>query len=285
MFQTISLIVAFIGSTIAAAWDLKTTEIPDWISYAMIGIAILLYSTQSVLTLDYWPILNSAIVGSLLFGFGYIMYHFGQWGGGDVKILSAIGFLLPTMSGNVSIFPFPISYLFNVFFVGAIYMMFYALVIAVMNKKIITVFKKDLMDSRNLFVIGSVALFAALVLMNFVLYNYFLLELEIMPIATNSLFITSCAVGIFLIMKFARAVENVGFKRRIPISKLRVGDVLLDSKVWEGITEKELKKIKRSGKRYVRIKEGVRFAPAFPIGLLFTLYFGDAILFLVGVIS
>ncbi len=70
-------------------------------------------------------------------------------------------------------------------------------------------------------------------------------------------------------------------KKRIPVSKLRVGDVLLSSKLWEGITEKELKRIKRSGKRYVRIKEGVRFGPAFPLALLFTIYFGDTILFLI----
>ncbi|MCS7106355.1 MAG: hypothetical protein NZ942_03500, partial [Candidatus Aenigmarchaeota archaeon] len=58
-------------------------------------------------------------------------------------------------------------------------------------------------------------------------------------------------------------------------SKLKVGDVLAESKLWEGITQKDLIKIKKSGKKYVVIKEGVRFAPAFPLALLFTLYFGD----------
>ena len=73
-------------------------------------------------------------------------------------------------------------------------------------------------------------------------------------------------------------MEEIGFKKRIPISELKVGDVPVDYKVWEGITEKELKKIKRSGRKYIWIKEGVRFAPAFPLALLFTLFFGDAII-------
>ena len=52
----------------------------------------------------------------------------------------------------------------------------------------------------------------------------------------------------------------------------------MDYKIWEGITEKELKKIKKSGKKFIWIKEGVRFAPAFPLALLFTILVGDGIL-------
>jgi prepilin signal peptidase PulO-like enzyme (type II secretory pathway) len=85
----------------------------------------------------------------------------------------------------------------------------------------------------------------------------------------------------FLLWKFVKVVEEVGFKKKIPVSQVRIGDVPLDFKVWEGVTEKDLAKIKKSGKKYIWIKEGVRFAPAFPLALLFTIFYGDIILLLI----
>lgn len=55
--------------------------------------------------------------------------------------------------------------------------------------------------------------------------------------------------------------------KRIPINRLKEGDVLLDFKVWRGITKKEIEELKRKKIKYVYIKEGVRYAPTF----LFTL--------------
>lgn len=285
MFQMIPFAVALVGSSLAAAWDLRTTEIPDEIPYTMIAVALFFYGTQSLLGWSYWPIVNSAIAGLALFGFGFVMYYFGQWGGGDAKLLAAIGFLLPTFSGLNLMFPFPASYLFNVFFVGAGYMLIYAFVVAVRNRKVISEFKRDVKAMSSIFLTGSGALLLAFVGMNLVLYNYFLVQPNLSSIIFNSLLLTVTTVGLFLIWKFARAVENIGFKKRISVKKLRVGDVLLKSKVWEGITKKDLQKIKRSGKKYVTIKEGVRFGPAFPLALLFTIYFGDAILVLIGILG
>ena len=77
------------------------------------------------------------------------------------------------------------------------------------------------------------------------------------------------------------ALKNVGFKKKIPVSKLREGDVLESSRIWEGITKEQLKKIKDSRKRYVKIKDGVRFAPSFSLALIFTYFQGDAIFWLI----
>jgi hypothetical protein len=295
--QAIPFLVALVGSSLAAAYDLRTTEIPDNVPYAMIAIALLFYSVQSLSASNYWPLIYSAVSGAALFGFGLVMYHFGQWGGGDAKLLAAIGFLLPTanvlegFNGSIGlkvpgfIFPFPASYLFNVFFVGAGYMLIYASILALRNKKIIFEFNRDVKASANIFFAASSGLLFLLIALNWILYSYFQIQPEISSIVLNSVMLTTATMGIFLVWKFARAVENVGFKKKIPVRKLRIGDVLLDSKVWEGLTENEVKKIKRSGRRYVVIKEGVRFAMAFPLALLFTIYFGDAILFLVRILG
>src|SRR3990172_11178014 len=110
VFQLLSLATAFVGSSIAAAWDLKTTEIPDQIPHAMIAIAIVVYAVQSLVEINFWPILLSLIAGGTLLGLGFLMYKSGQWGGGDAKILGAIGFLLPQPVGFAQTFlPFPVS--------------------------------------------------------------------------------------------------------------------------------------------------------------------------------
>jgi len=296
MFESIAFLVALAGSSIGAAWDLKTTEIPDEIPYAMIAFALTIYGVQSLQAWDYWPIINSIIVGSALFGFGFVMYHLGQWGGGDAKLLSAIGFLLPSLPWTASApelsissasflsfylsLPFPAKYVFNVFLVGAGYMMIYAFVIAARNSNVISAFKKDMKASSNVFISASVLLFVVFLLLNYFIYLEFQIPVSMDLILMNSAVILFATVGVFTVWRFARAVENVGFKKKIPVSKLRVGDVLLDSKVWEGIEEKDIRRIKRSGKSYVWIKEGVRFAPAFPFALLFMVYFGDAFLLL-----
>ena len=89
-------------------------------------------------------------------------------------------------------------------------------------------------------------------------------------------------IAMFVLWRFVKNVEQVGFKRRVKISELREGDVLDDSKLWEGLTKEQVIKIKKSGKKHIVIKEGVRFAPTFPIALLVTVLLGDFVIWVVG---
>src|SRR4030042_2438436 len=133
MLEWLLIIIAFAGTLAAGIIDLKTTEIPDQIPYAMMGLGILLHLAESYLSWSYIPILYSMIAGLGFLIFGFFMYYTGQWGGGDAKLLSGVGFLLPilpTHFGASLFFPFALSYFFNVFFIGAIYMILYAGVLA-----------------------------------------------------------------------------------------------------------------------------------------------------------
>jgi Flp pilus assembly protein protease CpaA len=283
MLELISLVVAFVGSSIAALFDLKTTEIPDEIPDVMIAVGLIFAGVQTYQQWNVWPLLSSAIAGLGLLGFGFLMYYFGQWGGGDAKLLAGIGFLMPKFTSGFmpeSFLPFPLTFLFNLFLVGAVYMLVYAFVFALMNKKIIFEFKKGIRAISKLLLLFSAFLFVVFVFFNIYLSKTFHTPLTTSQLLQNSFIPFIGTVALFVIWKFAKVVEDVGFKRKIPISKLRIGDVMLDSKVWEGITEKELNKIKKSGKRYVIIKEGVRFGPSFPLALIFTLYFGNGLLLL-----
>ena len=265
MLEVLVFLVALIGSSIAAAFDLKTTEIPDELPILMCIIGIIIYGYQSYVLKNITPLTNCLIWGVGFLVFGWLLYYFGQWGGGDAELLTAMGFLLAGMPNKQ--LPFPFIYFINLFFVGAIYMIIYAFVLSLKNKKIHKRFWHEVKRFSKGIALILVCLSIALLFFVYYLGYSFLVSAEAVLLAD------ALCLGIYFLWFFAKAVEDVGFKRRIPVSKLKVGDVLVSSKKWIGINEKQLKTIKRSGKKYVWIKEGVRFAPAFPLALLAS-YFG-----------
>lgn len=277
MIEIICLIITFLGLILASAYDLKTTEIPDWIPHAMILSGLFLNTLNSFISFDFSKILNSLILGLSFLGFGFLMYYTGQWGGGDAKILAATGFLFPSLPtpSKKLILPFPLSYLFNLFFIGAAYMLLYAFILSLIKRKILIKFFEDVKANSKFFALASILLLITFIFISFVVSLFLNIEFELLRSIQSSLLPLIFSLSVFILWKFAKSVEEFGFKKRIPVSMLKVGDVLEDSKLWEGLTKKEVEKIKRSGKKYVVIKEGVRFAPAFPLALLFTLYYGD----------
>jgi len=281
MLETTFLITAFIGSTLAGIIDLKTTEIPDEIPYTMMGIGIAGHLIQAYSSWSYSPIAISVMVGLGFLIFGFFMYYMGQWGGGDAKLLSSIGFLLPTLSHRspMQVFPFPLSYFFNVFLVGSVYIIIYSIILSFINKKILVSFIEELKANlKEVLVLSS--FFMVFIILVFVFVSKHLEIFSVFMAVKSGFFMTLGILCFFFVWKFMKTVEDVGFKRKIPVSSLKPGDVLLESKVWEGITEKEVERIKNSGKKYVWIKEGVRFAPVFPLSLLFTVFVGDGIVLL-----
>jgi Flp pilus assembly protein protease CpaA len=284
LIESILLGTALLGSILAGIIDLKTTEIPDWIPYSMMVIGVVGNLFKSYLLWSYLPILLSLVVGLLFLGFGFILYYSGQWGGGDAKILSGIGFLLPQFSGTYVFFPFPVSYLFNVFFVGAIYMIGYILVMSLINRKVLFHFINDFKASiRQLFFL-NIGIIVFLIIFSFYMVGY----LQFVTVNEMFLFgglVLGMTIGMFTLWRFAKTAEEIGFKRKIKVSDLREGDVPDDSKLLEGLTKKQVENIQKSGKKYIVIKEGVRFAPAFPIALLVSVLVGDMIFWFIGLVN
>ena len=71
---------------VATFWDLKFREIPDWISLALVfaGCFCALNGPQSACVTHGLAFVLAASVGCVL-------YATGAWGGGDVKLLGALG--------------------------------------------------------------------------------------------------------------------------------------------------------------------------------------------------
>lgn len=284
VFDLILLLIALIGSSIAAIYDLKTTEVPDWVFYVMFGIGFPIVAVKSFISSDFSPVVSSTITGVALLGFGLLMYKTGQWGGADAVLLGIIGFLIPQIPSGITtslLFPFPVTFLINLFILGTAYMILYSIYIAAKNDAFKSLFVKDLKASSKLITILSVSLFLVFSATTFYLQKLFLGSVNIFEIISASIIPLVLTIVVVLVYKFAVLLEKNVFRKRILVSKLKIGDVLLKKREIVGIDKKELIRIKKSGEKYVWIKEGISFIPAFVIALLFTLVMGDAIMFLI----
>lgn len=89
MFNAIATIV-FALLAIATVCDLRTREIPDWISVAIGSIAVV-SSLTGWLGLSIAWVLLGGVTGLL---FGYALFYLANLGGGDAKLIAAMGLLV-----------------------------------------------------------------------------------------------------------------------------------------------------------------------------------------------
>jgi len=81
------VLLPFALVTLAAAWDLRTREIPDWISLALLAWACLAAS-MGLYGLT-WPKLGLGLGMGL--ALSAPLFYVGGLGGGDVKLISSLG--------------------------------------------------------------------------------------------------------------------------------------------------------------------------------------------------
>ena len=70
--------------------DLRTREIPAWITLALIGVG-LIAATGGFAGIRWWMVVTGLAVG---FTIGYLLFRFAQFGGGDAKVIAGIGAVL-----------------------------------------------------------------------------------------------------------------------------------------------------------------------------------------------
>jgi Flp pilus assembly protein protease CpaA len=265
MLELLQVAIALIGSFIAGFWDLKTSNIPDKLCIFMIISGLAIHSYVGLTTGDYGNLINSLLFGGLFLAFGIIMYFTGQWGGGDGELLVAIGVLVPNLTIAKTFFPFALSFFINSFFIGAAFAVLYSVVLAMKSPLIRRNFAKSVKTPSFLL---ALAPFVALSMISFFYFK-----------ALSAIFLLSCVLIVF--WKFAKSIDK-GFVKRIPVGDLKVDDMLAEDipslkirkNLIKGLTKEQVAKIKKI-KRYVLVREGIRYGLVFPLTLVFTLLFGD----------
>ena len=240
----------------------------------MILFGIGYYLLIALLTKNFYFLQKSLEFGFLSYFFGFFLFVLGQWGEGDARLLAGISFLLPFYPFSSKILlPFPLTFIFNLFLIGTIYMIFYAFIFSYLKaKKVFSIFKKEVKKRYKILSLISFFTFLFLILLSYLISNALKINFSI-EFFLLSFLSTFLLISIYLILLFSRIVERFGFVRKISVKNLKEGDVLLQNKIWIGITKKEIQKLKKSGKKFVYVKEGVRFGLAFFLSLIFSCIF------------
>ncbi|MFH1376111.1 MAG: A24 family peptidase [Candidatus Woesearchaeota archaeon] len=284
------LIIAFVWLIIATVTDIKTKEIPNWINYSLIIVALVTYSLISIKSNSITPILFSIITGAAFFILGSLMYYAKQWGGGDAKLLAAIGTtfpIYPTILENIFTPKFqapyfPITILINIIIVGALYGITILIIKILQNrKKFSEEFKKVNSKFKRL---RNIALPVSILL---IVLGYFLsstYQLKVLTISSGILILI-----LFYLYLTIKAAEKTSMFKKIPVEKLREGDwiskeIKIDDKIIykpkaAGVSKEEIEEIKKHFKE-IEIKDGIVFMPTFLIAIITSLILGNPILWL-----
>jgi Flp pilus assembly protein protease CpaA len=276
MLSILLIIVLFIILITAAYVDIKTLEVPDWLNYAGIMIGLGVNAIYSVQQASWQPIIGSGI--GLLAGlaFGSLMYYTGQWGGGDAKLLIAVGAIV---GGELSLQSFGISFMFNLFIFGAVWGLFYTAILGIRNfTKVKNTWKEVTVDKKWLRILTlalAACLLVAGVLIKGLMLPFFLLAFAVYMI--------------YHLVVLVKSVELSCMHKRIKPDKLTEGDWLLEevcvggkkiagpSKT--GLQKKELEELrKRCPGKEICVKYGLPFTPAFLLAFIVTLIAGNILL-------
>jgi Flp pilus assembly protein protease CpaA len=269
--SSVLIAITLIWLIAATITDIKKREVSDWLSFSLVSIALLSALLLSIIKNNYWIIAYSFISFVAFILIANIFYYSKLFGGGDAKLLIALGPILPQLSISKSILdlPLPVIFLLNCVFIGAIYGITYSLYLAIRNKR---KFKEELAKLK--FPMAPFIILALLVAAVSILIYPSLMIIAILVILFPPIFI------------FIKAVEKAGLVKTIETAKLTEGewlanpvkirvkgkDILITAKL--GLTKKEIWMLKKY-KESVVIKEGIPFVPVFLIAFILTFLVGN----------
>ncbi len=267
--EIIFFIISFFLLLLASIFDLRTREVPDYLSYTLLvsilGIS-LLYSIYTSIYFFLYALAGAAI----FFILGYILYKTKQMGGADVKIFTALG----AMFANQMLWDMPLLAIFSllVLSIGSLYTFSWALVLYFKNRTAANKKAKELLAEKKKYRRALIILGLLVLLSSFLLED---MQLKILLVCAALLIILS-----FYLFIFIRVVESLHFIKKISVDQLTEGDWLSKEVRVHGklicstkepcIDKKQIEALKKAKIEEVFIKVGIPFVPAIFLATLGT---------------
>ncbi|MBI4453701.1 prepilin peptidase [Candidatus Woesearchaeota archaeon] len=295
--------------------DLKKREVPDWLNYGLMFTGIGVSLLFSVIYWDFWILLSSIIGLAAMFVLGSIMFYTGQWGGGDSKMIMGIGALIGipaswplkemVVSWELQV-PFLFSFILYSFVVGAVYGLFWTIVLAIKHRKGFVAEFIYLLDMRRnitkkIIRVGFIVIILSSVGLLF-FAKYFILK--IVPLGLSILVIIA-----YWMYFFIKATEQSSMIKHVQPEELTEGDwissdVFVDTGEGKGrvyitgpkdlgISKEQIQKLislkahgklkdEKGRKLLIDVKIGIPFVPSFLFGYLLSYFIGTG--WLIGLI-
>jgi len=277
MLDIILITIGLIGLTIATITDIKTKEIPDWLSYSLIATGFAIRLLYSIVYTDFLPLFYTIIAFALVFSFGSLLYYTKQWGGGDTKILAALSTFFavkPSYLPEIDV-PFLLILITNILFIGALYGLIWGIVLVIKHKKR---FKEEIILLLRQERVRNLAKYSIIIS---IFWMLLLIMFKASLFRIILLFLVVFSPCYFLLWLCTKAIENSCMYKKRTIENLRLGDwlaedIIQDGKLIakrtaEGLTNLDIKNLKDNNIKTITIKEGIPFIPPFLIATILTL--------------
>jgi Flp pilus assembly protein protease CpaA len=285
----IELVLVGVVLGAAAYNDIRTTEVPDWLSYSGIAIGIALHAFQSIMAWSWAPLVESAVGFGLFICIGCALYYGGQWGGGDSKILMAIGAILGLPFTTIpTILNAPlIGFFLNLLWVGALYGIVWVIYLAIRHKKQFVPAYRSFARQPLMKTLRVISLVAGI---GIAVVGFSIAD----PIPRFLLLVLALLLPcLFHILLVTKAVEQGCMLRWRTPDKLLEGDWIVNDVIVKGhritgpadlgIPQSKINLLKRLAKRHtirVLVKDGIPFVPSFFIAFIITLIIGNPLVWL-----
>jgi len=287
MLEFIVYVVIIVALIAASVNDIKTREVPDWLSYSLIAIGFAVRLIFSLIYSEPVYILEGLFGFGVFLGLSLLLFYAGMWGGGDSKLLMGLGAMLGLSYTNV-LESFIVIFFIMMMFAGSIYGLIWSMMLALSHKKKFVRMFKAIFHHEKIHVfrrVLAVFLVAALILylLTFQSYNPYLNMAYVLLLFLVLL--------IFYLWIFSKAVEMACMYKWVKPAQLTEGDWIVNDVVVRGkritgpkdlgIEKEQIAKLMKLKVKNVLIKEGIPFVPTFLIAFVLTLFLKD---FVVGLI-
>lgn len=284
-------IIITIGLIIATITDIKKREVPDTLNYGLIILGLVMGIITGILGKTWEPIISAAIGLAVGYLIGALMFYTGQWGGGDAKMLMGMGSIIgiswtniTSLWSGVGNIPLFITTIITIFIAGGIYGLFYTFILIIKKWKEFKIEFEKKRSEKKIIKIRKVILGISLIT---IIAMLFVDTFELKVMLGFMAIIIFCGQYLIIISKI---VEKVCMIKTIPIRALTEGewiveDIIIDGKRIcgpkdLGITNKQIKELKKHNVRRIKIKEGIPFIPGFLLGYILIMVFGNWLAYL-----
>ncbi|MBQ2637090.1 MAG: prepilin peptidase [Methanobrevibacter sp.] len=277
-FTTIFLIqitITILFSIMAAIYDVRDNIVPDVLTYSLLFFGLFSNMVLSLISNNLKFILASIISMVITNAITYMLWKLNMWGGGDVKLFTAIATVIPSglninflnIYPELSIYPFSFSVVIN-----SVLVSFPFLVIFVTH----LIFKKRIFDNNVDFLVNLLNVESLKFIKNATLNKLISIKdlkegMIVNDYYFNNEYIIELLSEIDGNLVIYRTTDNKNFK------------YYFKSQSAGGITNKEMWQLKIMNAQNIisdkiSIKVSFPFTPAILFGLMIAIFYGDVMM-------
>ncbi|MDD4353547.1 MAG: A24 family peptidase [Candidatus Nanoarchaeia archaeon] len=266
MIEELILTTSFIYLLITSILDIKYRLVWDYINYSFGFLFLLIRLTELIITANFSIFLGVVLASIATFVIGLILYKTGAWGGGDLKLLTALSiglFFLP--SDKLSVlslsFPFYANFLINTLFSGIIFGLAWSYFLLIKTKTY-----KKLKKFHIIILLISLILF---------------ISIFFVQVKEKILFSLLIVFSLYYIIKIYEDKITLVNK---DVKKLDEGDWIfkniningkLVTKKPTGLSKEDIKILQSSKYKIIKIKDGIPFLVSFFLAFIITIILND----------